>query len=188
MNNEIRVNLKSQRNSMPEKIKTEKSLAAEKIFLSTSLYQSAESIMLYSPLGNETETYKIISQCFDDKKTVLLPVTNEQTCEMNAVIYTPETKLKEGAFSINEPICEDIYDKNKIDLVLVPGIAFSITGERLGFGKGCYDRFLKDISAVKVGFCYDFQLSEQIKSYDHDVRMDYVITDKCLYNCKEVKK
>ncbi|MBQ5689791.1 MAG: 5-formyltetrahydrofolate cyclo-ligase, partial [Bacteroidales bacterium] len=65
-----------------------------------------------------------------------------------------------------------IFDKNKIDLVIVPGIAFSQKGGRIGFGKGCYDRFLQGIPAKKVGLCYELQLSVRIKSDSYDEEMD----------------
>ena len=86
--------------------------------------------------------------------------------------------FEKGTFSVLEPKERVCLDKNNIDVVLVPGIAFDRCGGRVGFGKGCYDKFLKDINAIKIGFCYDFQLLEHINTDSTDVTMDFIITEK----------
>ena len=60
----------------------------------------------------------------------------------------------------------------------MPGIAFDKHGARVGFGKGCYDKFLAKTQAVKVGFCYDFQLCDEIETDKHDILMDYLVSEK----------
>lgn len=65
----------------------------------------------------------------------------------------------------------------KDDIVIIPGIAFSIYGERIGYGKGNYDRFLQNTSALKVGVCFDFQISQKLPTEDHDIKMDMILTD-----------
>jgi 5-formyltetrahydrofolate cyclo-ligase len=66
------------------------------------------------------------------------------------------------------------------DLIVVPGIAFDVMGRRIGYGKGYYDRALHDLEGEGklVGFCYDFQLVDEIIGEPHDVTMDMIITDK----------
>jgi len=68
--------------------------------------------------------------------------------------------------------------------VIVPGIAFDKAGSRIGFGKGCYDMFLDGLNAVKIGFCYDFQVMDEIPSDDHDIRMDFLVTEKGVLRCQ----
>lgn len=188
MKTKLRKHFKSLRDNMNEDLRATLGGRAQELFLSSGLYESATNIMLYIPLGNEVATENIISQCIADSKTVLLPVTDRQTCSMDAVIYTPDSVMKKGAFSVSEPQDAVIFDKNKIDLVIVPGIAFSQKGGRIGFGKGCYDRFLQGIPAKKVGLCYEFQLSGRIKCDSNDEEMDYIITEERVIDCAEQKK
>ena len=86
-------------------------------------------------------------------------------------------------FSVLEPCGTETADIKKIDAVLVPGIAFDKNGARVGFGKGCYDRFLKNVSAIKIGVCYDFQICEKICDEEHDIKMDFLISENGMYKC-----
>ena len=67
------------------------------------------------------------------------------------------------------------------DIIIVPGLGFSKDGKRLGRGKGFYDRYLEHSSAVKIGIAFEMQISNDIPTDEHDVVMDFVVTDKCIY-------
>ena len=177
MKNEIRKVYKLKRSSMDKAEVLEKSKKACKIFLKSDLYENAKTIMLYMPLGNETDTTDIINKAFADGKKVAFPVTDEESGEITPCYATAETVFEKGAFSVNEPCGNDVADAEDIEVVLVPGIAFDKNGSRIGFGKGCYDRLLKNTDAVKVGFCYDLQLCDNIPNEQFDIKMDYIITD-----------
>ena len=74
-----------------------------------------------------------------------------------------------------------------MDLIIVPGIVFDVKGNRLGFGKGYYDRFLSpsaNFKAVKIGLAYEFQVVPKIDAQPHDITMDYIITEKRIIDCK----
>ena len=76
--------------------------------------------------------------------------------------------------------CE-VIPLDKFDLVLVPGMAFDLVGNRLGRGLGFYDRLLQTVSGVKCGVCYDLQLLGKIPTETHDARVDFVLTPgKCV--------
>lgn len=158
----------------------EKSKAAAKAFLQSKLYKNVQQIMIYLPLGNETDTSEIIDASFRDGKKIVLPVTDPQTGVITPCLYEKDTKLIKGAFSVTEPEITVPADMSKTDVVLVPGIAFDLSGNRLGFGKGCYDRLLEGTSAVKVGVCYDWQICPEITADEHDVKMDFLITENGL--------
>ncbi|MBQ7986559.1 MAG: 5-formyltetrahydrofolate cyclo-ligase [Clostridia bacterium] len=178
MKNKIREEMKQKRrNMMPEEV-FEKSQMAQKIFLESEQYKNAKAIMLYLPLGNEVDTKAIINNAFSLEKKVLVPVTDSKTFEITAFKITEGMEFEKGTFSVKEPKERISFELSKIDVVLVPGIAFDRDGGRIGFGKGCYDKFLKGIKAVKIGFCYDFQLVDSIETDENDVSMDYVITEK----------
>lgn len=180
MKNQIREQNKIKRRAMSETEVAEKSNAVAKAFLQSELYKNAQQIMAYFPLGNETDTREIISAVFSDGKRLVLPVTDPKTGEITPCICEKDTKLIKGAFSVTEPQTKLPADMSKTDVVLVPGIAFDLSGNRVGFGKGCYDRLLKDTAAVKVGLCYDYQICPEIPADEHDVKMDFLITENGL--------
>ncbi len=177
MKNQIREQNKIKRRAMDKTQVAEKSKRAAKAFLQSELYKNARQIMAYLPLGNETDTSEIIDAAFGDGKRLVLPVTDHKTGEITPCVYEKDTKLTKGAFSVTEPSKIVPADMSKTDVVLVPGIAFDLSGNRVGFGKGCYDRLLKDTAAVKVGLCYDYQICPEIPADEHDVRMDLLITE-----------
>lgn len=177
MKSQIREKHMAKRHAMNKAEVTEKSRAAAKAFLESGLYKNAKQIMIYLPLGNETDTSGIISAAFRDGKQLVLPVTDPKTGEITPYLYQKDTKLKKGAFSVTEPADAEPADMSKTDVVIVPGVAFDRAGNRVGFGKGCYDRVLKDTTAVKVGFCYGFQVCGKIPAEEHDVKMDFLITE-----------
>ncbi len=84
-----------------------------------------------------------------------------------------------GAFHIEEPQGDDTADIGEIELIVVPAVAYDRRGNRVGRGKGYYDRLLRDSRATKVGVGYDFQLIEgdDIDAEPHDVAVDIVITE-----------
>ena len=139
--------------------------------------------MLYMPLKNETDTADIINAAFADGKSVIFPVTNSETGGITPYYAKADTQFCVGAFQVREPRTKDVADTGDIDIILVPGIAFSKNGVRVGFGKGCYDRLLKDTNAVKVGYCYDFQLCDEILADSHDVNMDYIVSESGIIKC-----
>ena len=90
--------------------------------------------------------------------------------------YEGEEHTQEGAFHIQEPTGENITDYQSIDVVIIPGMAFDSAGNRLGRGKGYYDRFLPKVSqSYKIGVCYGFQLVERVPTGDFDQPMDEVV-------------
>lgn len=182
MKDTIRKELKQKRANMDKESAKALSIMAEEHFLSCHLYQSSDTIMLYVPLGNETQTQLITDACFADGKTVVLPVTDSETYEITAHILSPDDSLKTGAFSVSEPASGEEINKSKIDLVIVPGIGFTKEGDRIGFGKGCYDRFLSGYEGVTAGLCYDFQITE-FDASSEDIPVDYLITPSGIIDC-----
>ena len=178
-----RINKEKRRNLFVEEIK-EKSEKASEIFLKSDIYKNAKTIMLYYPLGNETDTSYIAKRALNDKKTVVYPITDMKTNELTAVIADDNTSFSKGGYSVFEPNSDKVIDKNAIDVIIVPGIAFDKKGYRVGFGKGCYDRFLSDVNALKIGFCYSFQIADKILFDEHDICMDYLISEDGLINCE----
>ena len=100
-----------------------------------------------------------------------------------AVKYSRGCVLKKGAFKINEPVDNIKFSKIKeIGVVIVPGIAFDRLGRRIGFGKGFYDQFLHKLpkTTVKIGIAFNNQVVPVIKHEEHDVHMNYILTEDGL--------
>ncbi len=174
---EIRKLIKKKRADMSKAEVLAKSAVICSHFLKSELYKAAKTIMLYMPLDNEADTTEIMSTAFRDGKRAVLPVTDSENKIMPYYV-TEDTQFKAGRFSVSEPQEAQPADSKGIDLVIVPGISFDRFGNRVGFGKGCYDGFLNKINAVKIGACYEFQICDQIPTDSYDVKMDYIITDK----------
>ena len=138
-------------------------------------FKKAKTVLLYHSLGDEVNTHEFIEK-WRLYKQIILPVVVDNDLELRP--YTGEMDLRIGAFGIGEPTGVIFKDYDAIDLVVVPGVAFDHTGNRLGRGKGYYDRLLSHIPAFKIGICFPFQLIEDVPSEPLDIRMDAIITIK----------
>ena len=161
----------------------EKSERASKIFLQSDIYKKSRELMLYMPLGNETDTKAIIENAFSDGKKVIFPVTDEKSGIITPYYAKEDTEFSKGGFSVLEPLGCEIANEKKIDVIIVPGVAFSKKGGRIGFGKGCYDKLLKNTDAIKIGYCYSFQIYDEIPTDIYDISMDYIITEDEMIKC-----
>lgn len=144
--------------------------------LNDDAVMSATTIMLYSSLSDEVDTHRLIDILSKEGKTVLLPVvTDDATMELRQ--YHDERDMKEGAFGIMEPTGEVFSRYDSIDTAVVPGMAFDAEGNRLGRGKGYYDRFLSRMPQVyKIGICFPFQMVESVPHAETDIKMNKVIS------------
>ncbi len=125
---------------------------------------------MYHSLPDELSTHKFIDR-WASKKHFYLPRVNGVNLD---ILPYDETRLSLGSFQIEEPTGDDTTDINDIELIIVPAVAYDRQGNRVGRGKGYYDRLLTG----KIGVGYDFQLIEEgIDTDPHDVRMDVVITE-----------
>lgn len=135
-------------------------------------FQEAKTVLLYYPMNNEVDVLPLFKKYKHDK-TLLLPVSHRK--EMTVSPYEGNTKMHRGRFRIPEPTTPSY--QGKIDLIVVPAVAFDKKGQRLGRGGGYYDRFIKKQShATLVGVGYDFQLVNEVPMLLHDQKVHYVIT------------
>lgn len=140
---------------------------------SLDCFRQASAILLYHSLPDEVNTHEFIKK-WSNHKTILLPVVTGS--ELAVRKFSPDTMTK-GAYGIEEPNGTDVTNYDTIELVIVPGVAFDKKGNRLGRGKGYYDKLLPKLTnAKKIGICYSFQLCEHIPNEKHDIPMDTVIT------------
>ena len=136
-------------------------------------FRAANTILLYHSLGDEVDTHTFIKK-WSSEKRILLPVVVGDDLELR--VYTGPEDLATGSYGIEEPTGELFTDYAAIDFVAVPGVAFDHAGNRLGRGKGYYDRLLPRLTAFKAGICFPFQLVEEVPAESFDIRMDTIIT------------
>lgn len=135
----------------------------------------AHTVMLYHSLPDEVYTHTLADSLLLGGKTILLPrVTGEGTMELRR--YAGPRDLAPGAYGIMEPTGCLFTDYAAIDVAIIPGVAFDLSGNRLGRGKGYYDRLLPLMpDTYKIGVCFPFQLADSIPTDSHDIKMDEVI-------------
>lgn len=140
--------------------------------------QSAHSILFYAPLPDELDVWPLLEKLLKTSKICALPAFDAVTQTYSARRVTNlETDIFTGKFGVSEPLsgCGEI-PLDRFDLVLVPGMAFDQHGNRLGRGRGFYDRILAGTSGIKCGVAYDLQLLELIPTEAHDAKVDFVFT------------
>ncbi len=170
---EIRRRVKAQKSLLSMK---ERSEAAAKVFDAlehSAAFMLADNILLYHSLPDELSTREFIDR-WHNKKRFFLPRVNGVNLE---VLPYDQSTLRLGAFHIEEPSGDELTPIENIEMVVVPAIAYDRRGNRVGRGKGFYDRLLADTKATKVGVAYDFQLVDDIEAEPHDVKVDVVITE-----------
>lgn len=141
----------------------------------TDAFKDASCVALYHAIAGEVETADFIEKWYTKKK-LLLPVIEKDILKL--VHYTGKENLKPGVFGILEPVNKKgISNPEEVDLIIVPGVAFDRHLNRMGHGKGYYDRLLPTLSARKVGICFGFQLLDKIPTEPFDKPMDCIITE-----------
>ena len=139
--------------------------------------QNASCVMAYCSYKNEPELMGFVHALLDLGKNVALPyVTGDDN--LIAVDYNYESVMKSNIFGIPEPVIRNESEKVEPDVVLVPGVAFDAALNRIGYGAGYFDRFLKESYALKVGICFDMQIVPCIIAQPYDVCMDIIVTEK----------
>lgn len=162
-------------------IDTKHSAAIQNKLFSLPEYKAAESIFVYVSFGTEIDTKAIIENCFNSEKKVYAPKCIRGTHKMKALRLHSFSELCEGAYKIPEPPeSSDEFTAYKPSLIICPGLAFTVKGERLGYGGGYYDRFLTAFSkkAPIAALCYEEQITDVSFSEKTDIKMDIIITQE----------
>ena len=153
--------------------------------LSHPMVRSANCIILFHSLPDEVYTHSLIDTLYEQGKCILLPKVVSPT-EMTLHEYLGQSSLAQGAYGIWEPqtpnLTPQISHLNPT-LSIIPGVAFDKHGNRLGRGKGYYDRFLSSLQTTetgntlyKIGVCFPFQLLDNIPHDEHDISMNEIIS------------
>jgi 5-formyltetrahydrofolate cyclo-ligase len=152
-----------------------------------AFWLNSRSILFFAPLPNEVDVWPLLAEALAAGKTSALPRFDATTQNYAARrVRDLRSEIMTGQFGIREPKpgCAKIPTE-KLDLILVPGVAFDLRGNRLGRGKGYYDRLLQKASGSKVGIAFDEQIVEKIAPEAHDKLMDFILTpSRCVKTTK----
>ncbi|MEG1574336.1 MAG: 5-formyltetrahydrofolate cyclo-ligase [Bacteroidales bacterium] len=170
---ELRQEIKAVKRLLAEETKIACAIAVKKAIEKNANFTSAKKILLYHSLPDELSTADMIT-CWNEEKEIFLPSVDGDTITIHK--YTPE-KMKIGAFGIKEASGK-IIPPEEIDLIIVPGVAFDEEKNRLGRGKGFYDKLLANVKCYKIGIAYEIQIVNTIPCMPHDIKMDCIITEK----------
>lgn len=146
-------------------------------------YIRAKRVLCYAAMPDEVQTKGILWAIAHSGRELYLPVTRRGG-RMDAVRVTQDTVLEPDSYGIETPVSGDALPPEALDLALVPGIAFDRSGNRLGFGKGYFDRFLARCRCPAIGLAYELQLVDTIETVAHDVPMDKIVTETAVYTCR----
>jgi 5-formyltetrahydrofolate cyclo-ligase len=145
--------------------------------------RSAHRILFYAPLADELDVWPLLEKLLKTPTVCALPAFDDASQFYTARrVKNLETDIFTGKFGVSEPLLElEEIPLNQFDLVLVPGLAFDLSGNRLGRGRGFYDRILAQASGIKCGVGHEFQLLEQIPTEAHDAKVDFIFTpNRCV--------
>jgi 5-formyltetrahydrofolate cyclo-ligase len=167
--------------------------AEEADFMSSSIldrlteleeYKCASVILTYVSFRSEAGTKRLIQKALSEGRRIAVPV-----CILNGKVLLPceiqsLEDLVPGTWGILEPSehARSMLETKEIDLAIVPGLAFDMQLNRLGYGAGYYDRFLPKMrpNTVKVGICYEFQLIDRLPADPFDIPMDCIVTERSI--------
>ncbi len=171
----IRKKILSIRNNLPSSEVNKKSETICKKVLALDEIKKCQNVLAYLPIDNEVETKLIIDSLVQSDKKVFLP--KFLNGKWTIVEFKNWNEIESGPFNILQPKENTHVDVNKIDIAIIPGVAFDKNGARLGFGKGVYDRLLKTFPNLKIGLAYEFQIIGSIPKEKSDLGMDWVLTE-----------
>ncbi len=182
----LRQEILAKRNALPETARHDYSQRITATILSSAAYRNATNILAYQSFGSEFMTDDFIASAFADNKKLALPKINRQ--ERRLELYRVDDlaeQLAAGVWGILEPQpqkCE-AADPLQIDFVLTPGLAFTRTGERLGYGGGFYDRLLTTLNprALRLAPTFSLQICDSVPTTSYDEPVDLVITEESSF-------
>jgi 5-formyltetrahydrofolate cyclo-ligase len=174
---EIRQKLRNQDSA---RSKSESEIIRESLY-KLKEFKNSNNVLVYISMPGEVDTFSVIRQCFLMKKRVIAPRMNYDTNELDLrEITNLDSDLEKNKLGVLEPreACTNPVDLNEIDCAIVPGLAFDKNGNRLGRGKGCFDRLLAGLpkGAYRVGLAYSFQMMDSIPVNDFDKPVDVVLS------------
>lgn len=182
MKKELRTRLRAILASVsPDALQEQSHLAAQNLF-GTPDYKRAEVMMIYLSHAQEVDTTPIVLQAWQDRKKVVAPQVSWESRQMIPIEIRSLDDVASNQFGIREPVRGLPIPIELIALVIVPGLGFDPFGNRLGRGRGFYDRFLgkHKFNGTTCGFALEAQIVDSIPAGPHDIKVNMLVTDECV--------
>ncbi|MBL7068647.1 MAG: 5-formyltetrahydrofolate cyclo-ligase [Candidatus Omnitrophica bacterium] len=177
---EIRKKIKDKLKRQKKEEKFKKDEIIKEKLLSLSRFKEAKTVAFYVSVKGEVNTEALIDEALAMGKRVVVPIIVRDDLELRE-IKSRKAELAKGPYGIPQPAGKSVspFPRDKVDVIIVPGIAFTRGGLRLGRGKGFYDKFLKTLPrrVKKIGLAYDLQIIEHLPTIPNDFPVDMVITN-----------
>lgn len=173
------------RDAIPPPVRRVKDSAIRDRLLGLPEFIDAASLLLYASFRSEADTRSVMEEALSRGKAVMLPRVEGDALKIYELKGMEE--LSPGYMGIPEPPAshERLRGIDDVQVVVMPGVAFDARGSRLGYGKGYYDRMLEGAKGIPlVALAYEEQMAEDIPREGHDVRVDIIITDKRVIDCR----
>ena len=182
MKQALKQEILEKRNELSKKEINEKSNAIIKRLYDLPEFKEAKNILFYVSVKSEVNTQEAIKYLLEGKdKTIVVPYVVKKDKVLQLSELRDFNELEKKTFDILEPKEDYIrrYDAEKLDLIIVPGLAFDKSGHRIGYGHGYYDKFLKTIKnkPLKIGLSYNLQIVDNIPKKQHDIPVDIIVTE-----------
>jgi 5-formyltetrahydrofolate cyclo-ligase len=178
---QIRQEISRIRNSLSEYEIVNNSHIISRNVISTKEFRNSRSIGIYYPIRSEVKTFEIIRHSLATKKTIGLPrIIDSKRIAFYKIMEKSleEIKFTKGKYGILENAISDSIVE-EMDLLIIPGIAFDLQGNRIGYGKGYYDRFLSSRKATyNIGLAFENQIIKKIPNTEYDIPVDLLFTEK----------
>jgi 5-formyltetrahydrofolate cyclo-ligase len=179
----LRESMLAARGALAPRVVAEMSSAVQDRLLGLDEFRRARLVHAYvGAKANEARTDRILAETLRTGRRLAVPRVEGDRLAHHEIRSTAQ--LVASRFGLLEPDrSAPLVDPGEIDLVVVPGLAFDRAGNRLGFGKGYYDRFLRDVRGVKAALLYTLQLLDEVPADEHDVPVDLLVTEKGVERC-----
>jgi len=154
-----------------------KARVIERKLLRQEVFKKAKTVMFYIAFGGEVDTKSMIKIAKKLGKIIAVPICRKDKIRLKPCLLDDHAHLRKGPYGVLEPVVEKHIGLEELDVVVVPGVAFDKDGNRLGRGKGCYDRFLNELprDTATFGLAFDFQILPSLPIHAHDVGVHKVL-------------
>ena len=190
MKNKLRTELINIRKKLEKEEVLYKSKKIQKNLEKIKEFKQATEILFYISYGNEVYTHDIIKKYMKNRKKILVPVTDKKRRNLIISEINDWEDLGRGVYNILEPKKENIKKRSLefIDVIIVPGVAFDVKGNRIGHGKGYYDKLLKKSkNAVHIALSFEKQIIDKIPTKKSDIPVDKIVTEERIIDCKKAR-
>ena len=185
----LRATILTARDAMPDDARKWASESITQRLIALDAYRDATRVLTYMSFGKELDTQHFFDQILRDRKVAVLPRIDKSTKSLKLHRVESRADLVDGIWGIREPRLDaPLMDISDIDMVLMPGLAFDRTGNRLGYGAGFYDRLLANSAdkPVRVAAAFDCQWVDAVPVDAHDRRCHWLVSETQLHQVHQV--